>query len=335
MRITREILHTFAQQTVNSLLRSEPDIHAAYLVGSLIDENPLLGGITDIDLVLVHKYQATVTRECTPLTPDVSLDIYHKIREDYTKHRSFRQDPYMGYPLTHYNIILHDSEHWLEFIQSSVNAEFHRSDNVLARVRKFSNAARDNWFSLLQSPPKSHKDWLNRYLEILSLAANSISGLIGPPLTTRRFIKIFQDRAETLGVPKVLAGFYGLLGVEDESARNYDQWTTALEKDLILLTEGSSPPVHLLPCRHSYYLNGIKALLNSNDPNYAVWPLLKIWLDVRLVLTDPSDQTDVWEACLRTLGLTQEQAAEKIEALDAYLDNIDMVIESWEDVYGI
>ena len=335
MRITRELLHKYARQTVNVRLRSEPDIHAVYLVGSLVEEDPLLGGLTDIDLVLVHKYQATVCRECTPLTHDVSLDIYHKVREDYAKHRTFRQDPYMGYPLTHYNIILHDSEHWLEFIQSSVNAEFHRPDNVLARVRKFSNTAREKWFDLFQIPSNSHKVWLNQFLEILSLAANSISGLIGPPLTTRRFLMTFQERSESLGVPKVMAGFYGLLGVDDQSAENYEQWTEAFEKDLTLLAEEAAPPVHLLPFRHSYYLNGIKALIHSDTPNQAIWPLLKTWLDIQFALPEPSPQVEAWDNFLDVLALTPDQAAEKAEALDAYLDSLEMVVEAWDDAYGI
>jgi hypothetical protein len=335
MRITRELLHKFAQQTVKARLRSEPDIHAAYMMGSLIKENPLLGGITDIDLVLVHKYQAPAKRECLPLTPDVSLDIYHKIREDYADHRSFRQDPWMGYPLTHYNIILYDSEHWLEFIQSSVNAEFHRPDNVLKRVRKFSNAARENWFSMFQQPPQSHNAWLDRYLEILSLAANSISGLIGPPLTRRRFLMSFQERVETLGVVKVLAGFYGLLGLSEEQHEHLEVWADAFKQDLAFLSESTTPPVHLHPCRHKYYLNGIEALINGESPSHAIWPLLKTWLDVQMASKQTTPHVETWKDCLSSLGLTEERTADKIDALDAYLDSIEIVIESWEDAYGI
>lgn len=335
MRITRELLHKFAKQTVNARLRSEPDIHAAYMVGSLIEKDPLLGGTTDVDLVLVHKYQVPIERECNPITPDISLDMYHKVREAYTDHRAFRQDPLMGYPLTHYNIILFDSDHWLEFIQSSVNAEFHRSDNVLARVKKFSNAARENWFSLLQDPAQTHDEWLGRYLEILSLAANSISGLIGSPLTTRRFLLTLQDRVETLGVPKVMAGFYGLIGYNDEQNENLKNWANAFKEDLTYLTEKADVPVHLNPCRHSYYISGIQALVNGESPGHALWPLLRTWLDIQLALDEPSPNAQQWENCLVSLELTQDRAAEKCEALDAYLDSLDIVIESWENTYGI
>lgn len=335
MRITRELLHKFAQQTVNARLRSEPDIHAAYMMGSLLHEEPLLGGTTDIDLVLVHKYQAPTERECVRITPDVSLDIFHKIREDYTDHRAFRQDPLMGYPLTHYNIILFDNNHWLEFIQSSVNAEFHRADNVLARVRKFSSAARDQWFNLIQQTPDTHNEWLDRYLNILNMAANSVSGLIGPPLTRRRFLLTLENRVEDLGVQRILAGFFGLLGISNDQPEGLPDWINAFNEDLNYLSEKSSPPVHLLPCRHTYYTSAIKALSQSDSPGMAIWPLLRTWLDVHLSLDKSSPNSDLWKDCLNALNLSEDLADEKSEALDAFLDSVEIVIETWENTYGI
>jgi len=335
MRITRDILHKFAKQTVNARLRSEPDIHAAYMMGSLIHDDPLVGGTTDIDLVLVHKYQASTERECLSITPDVSLDIFHKVREDYDDHRAFRQDPWMGYPLTHYNIILYDTNHWLEFIQASVNAEFHRPDNVLVRVRKFSTSARDQWFTLLQQPFNTQDAWLDRYLITLSLAANSISGLIGPPLTRRRFLLTFEERVEDLGVPKILAGFQGLLGFSDGHQEDLFNWINAFEEDLAFISEKSTPPVHLLPCRHSYYTSAIEALAKSNSPAKAIWPLMRTWLDIRLALNKPSPNEETWKACLSSLNLSEDQVDEKSEALDAFLDSVDIVLETWESTYGI
>ena len=335
MRITRELLHKFAQQTVNARLKSEPDIHAAYMMGSIIRENPLLGGTADIDLVLVHKYSAPTDRECVSITPDVSLDIFHKVKDDYTDHRAFRQDPWMGYPLTHYNIILYDSNHWLEFIQSSVNAEFHRPDNVLARVRKFSSKARNQWFSLFQQPSNTHNAWLDRYLITLSLAANSVSGLIGPPLTRRRFLQTFEERVEDLGVPKILAGLNGLLGFSDDHDEELLTWIDAFKEDLVYLSEKSVPPAHLVPCRHSYYTGAIEALAKSDSPAQAVWPLLRTWLDIHIALNKPAPGADTWRNMLSSLDLSEEQADQKSEALDAYLDSVEIVIETWENAYGI
>ena len=42
----------------------------------------------------------------------------------------------------------------------------------------------------------------------------------------------------------------------------------------------------------------------------------------------------VWEACLETLNLTQESTTEKIEALDAFLDTVELLVETWATTYG-
>jgi hypothetical protein len=335
MRITRDLLHKIARQTVNQRKRSEPDLHAAYLTGSLLYNEPLLGGTTDIDLVLVHKYQAPVKREIEAITPELSLDIFHNIKDDYNQHRQLRQDPRLGYPLTHNHILLFDTDHWLEFIQASVSADFHRPDNVLARVKILLSAARENWFSLTQTPPKKHLNWLHRYLETLEQAANAVSGLIGPPLTTRRFMMTFNDRLETLGVPKFLAGFQGLLGFSEVQAQNLTPWIEAFELDLVHITDKPDFPVHLAPCRQAYYLEAIQALAENNNGHQAVWPLLQTWLDIQLTVPQPSPGVETWESCLETLSLTKKTSSEKNEALDSFLDTAEIIIETWADVYGI
>ena len=335
MRITQDLLNKFARETVKQRQRSEPDLHAAYLTGSILDKSPLLGGVTDIDLVLVHKYQAPVSRETLGLTNDISLDIFHKLQEHYDQPRHLRQDPWMGYPLTRSHILLYDTDHWLEFIQSSVSAEFHRPDNVLARVRRMINAARDNWFSLVQTPSETHQDWLRRYLEILALGGNAITGLIGPPLTTRRFLLTYGQRTSTLGVPQLMAGFLGLLGFSEDLQGALTTWVEGFEADFNHLLALTDIPIHLAECRRGYYLQGIQAMIESETPANAIWPLLRTWLDLRGVTPETTPGKPTWDDCLSTLGLTEDQAGSKTMALDAYLDTLEINIEAWAEAYGI
>jgi len=302
-------------------------------MGSVLTENPLLGGTTDIDLVLVHKYLAPAQRETVALTPEISLDILHKTLEDYRNLRQFRQDPWMGYPLTFNHILLYDTDHWLEFAQSSVTAEFHRSDNVLARVNTFLASARNRWRALI-NPPQTHIAWLDQYLEVLSLAANAISGLNGPPLATRRFMISLTRRLEALGIPEVGLGFRGLLGCSAILELPYTRWIDAFEQDLIHLTETASPPPDLSPCRHVYYTDSFRALALGEDPTYVVWPLLRTWIDVQLALPKTSPGYEIWQNAIEMLSLTEDVTQEKIDALDAYLDNIEVLIESWSSSYG-
>jgi hypothetical protein len=337
MRITQDLLNKFATETVKQHQRSEPDLHAAYLIGSLIKEDPLLGGTTDIDLVLVHKYKTPMAREVHPLTPEVSVDIFHKNQSDYEQHRQLRKDPELGYPLNHPNILLFDTDHWLEFIQSSVRAEFHRPDNVLARVNLFFDAARANWFTFMSDPPENHLAWLDRFLEVLSLAANAVCGLIGPPLTTRRFLITLKDQVETLGVPNIFVGFTSLLGFSDSPDKNLLEWVGGLNEDYSHLHQSSTPPVHLSACRQPYYVRAVKALMESKDPMPAYWPLLRIWLDIKLASetsTTPTLGQAAWKDLLKSLNLVEETEEEKIEGLDAYLDTIEITIETWANTYA-
>lgn len=331
MRITQELLHKIARETVKARQRSEADLHAAYLTGSLLTEEPLLGGTTDIDLVLVHKYQIPIERETVAVSREVSLDIIHKRKDAFDQHRRLRQDPWQGYPLTMSHILLADTDHWLEFIQAGVTADFYRSDNVLARVRSLLAAAREGWFTLKQSADSDPRAWLRQYLTTMALAANTIAGLIGPPLTTRRFLLTYAERVETLGVPNLLAGIYGLLGYSNSVEENLPQWTNALEADLARLGEMPASLVHLAPCRHAYYLDAIRAMTESGSPQAALWPLLKVWLDAQSTTTS----ADEWESCLQAIQLSAQYQPQKIEALDAYLDTVELVVEDWAALYGI
>lgn len=335
MRITKNLLLKFAKETVNQRKRSEPDLHAAYLMGSLLEDDPLLGGTTDIDLVLVHKYLAPAHRETTALTPEISLDIYHKVQDDYRQLRDFRQDAWMGYPLTNNHILLFDTDHWLEYAQSCVTADFHRTDNVLSRVTAFLNTARTGWRRLYEITPHNHLAWLDQYLDSLAMGANAIAGLIGPPLTNRRFMLTFKQRLETLGVPEVWAGFCGLLGSANIQTASFDEWIDAFEGDLIELAETSTPPVHLSAPRQAYYIQGVRALANSDDPSSMIWPLLRTWLDIHLSLPEPSSRIETWDTFLAALDLSDTFSDIKTEALDAYLDTLEVLIESWAQTYGV
>ena len=53
MRITPELLFKIAEDTVAERTESNPAIIAAFLVGSVWDGEPVLGGTADIDLVFI------------------------------------------------------------------------------------------------------------------------------------------------------------------------------------------------------------------------------------------------------------------------------------------
>ncbi|MBG0770837.1 MAG: hypothetical protein H0S82_03965 [Anaerolineaceae bacterium] len=330
MRLTDDLLHKFALDAVKTRSRNEPDIHAAYLTGSILTNEALLGGAADIDIVLIHRYQITTEREVEAITPEVSLDIQHVLKDSFEPHRKLRQDPWLGYPLTQPKIMLHDTNHWFEFIQAGVSADFQSAENVLARSNLQLSAARENWMKLLKSAPKSQVLWIQQSLNILALAANAVAGLIGPPLTTRRFLVNFREQALTLGAPAVLADFIGLLGNLEVTQEQLRNWTDAFEKELSNAS-GQPLPVDLAPCRHAYYLNAIRALMLGDAPEEALWPLLKAWTDLNSAVSTPP--SEAWLGCLDALQLNKEHLDQKAEALDAFLDNVELVLETWANTY--
>lgn len=335
MRITRDLLHKFARETVKQRQRSEPDLYAAYLSGSLLDDEPLLGGTTDIDLILVHKFQAPTKRETVGLTREISLDIFHEVQDRYAQHRQLRQDPWMGYPLFNTQIVLFDTDHWLEFIQSSVRADFLKPENILVRVNYFFNAARDNWLHLAQKSTQNHLEWLDQYLLTLSMAANALSGLEGPPLSTRRFLMDLRYTCELIREPKFFAGFMGLLGATSSNIDRLPAWIDAFEKDYVTLDPSNNPPPHVAACRQAYYVDALRDFASGDVPSDAAWPLLRTWLDVRLASSTPPPSQKSWESLLETLELTAEAAGQKVDALDAFLDTLEIEIEDWAESNGL
>ena len=211
MHITRETLLQAARDATRHGVRSEYDLVAIYGVGSLLTNSPLLGGAADIDLVFIHTDEPAIPREIVRLTPELTLDIAHHAQSRYLQPRHLRQDAWVGSSLCQTRLILHDAQHWFEFTQASVCAHFTLPGNVLDRARQQATAARQVWLDLA-NPPTDHARNLLAYLKALELAANAIAILSGAPLTERRFLLGFPERARSIGKPGLYTGLLGLLG---------------------------------------------------------------------------------------------------------------------------
>ncbi len=57
-------------------------------------------------------------------------------------------DAGLGYLLINNPMLLHDTQHWFEFIQASVRSQFWQPDNVIQRVRPMVEHARQTWAGL-------------------------------------------------------------------------------------------------------------------------------------------------------------------------------------------
>src|SRR5512146_2305482 len=215
MRVTRESLIRIAKETALERSFNDRSVIAAYLTGSLSAEgDPMLGGVTDIDLVLVHSTPAPMSREIVKLTPDFHVDIHHRAKSDYRSTRELRSDPLLGYEMYDPTFVW-QREKFFEFVQAGLRAgsEFHSPAVVLARCRKLLDEARRGWIDLSDiTPGKAGAVQVKQFLQAVENVANAVAEINGAPLAERRFLVEFPSRADAAERPELTEGVFNLIG---------------------------------------------------------------------------------------------------------------------------
>src|SRR5512146_1969612 len=128
MRITRDNLIKIAHDAANQRVKISRRIICIYLTGSCLTEDPLLGGTTDIDLVIVQDGEPVQPREVLRLTDEVHLDISYYAQEMFHQPRHLRTDPWLGPFIYNKPMLLHDTAHWFDYTQASTGAMFLHPD---------------------------------------------------------------------------------------------------------------------------------------------------------------------------------------------------------------
>jgi hypothetical protein len=331
MRITRETLVRIAKETAQKRALADPGLVAAYLTGSLRSENPFLGNSTDIDIVLVHAGQPKVRREVLPVTPEIHLDIVHNPRSEYERPKELRIHPWLG-PELYDPLPLYVTQHFFEFIQAGVRAEYSEPVNVLARARKNAEHARQIW-SGLQLSQETGPALLLSYLKGVNHAANAVALLTGGPLAERRFLLQFQERAGAAGAPGLAAGLLGLLGGAQVDAATLSKFLTEWEKTFVEAASRKEVHASIAAPRLAYYKLAFEAMLAGEYPQSVLWPLVHTWTLSAAVL--PPTHLSKWQAAGETLGLTGEAFNERMEGLDNFLDTVEELLENMATSQGL
>jgi hypothetical protein len=333
MRITPAILNKIVQDTVTQRSKSDRDLLAVYVHGSLLSANPLLGGATDIDLFFVHNADIPESREIVRITDNVHLDIAHHSRDLYRVARELRLHPWMG-PSIYDCKIVYDPQHFMDFTQASVRGQFNQPDNVIYRARTQAEHARQIWFSLQNGVGAADLGDCAQYLLAVEHAANAIASLSGSPLTERRFLISFAEKAEAVGHRGLFNGLLGLLGgpsVDAEVLRTWlPAWQTAFEA-----VSSKDPPPRFNPCRLNYYLRAFEEVLAGEQPHCVLWPLAKTWTALIGLLPQAAPERVAWLEVGNHLGLLGEGIPQRVVALDSYLDTIEEVLDAWAEQYGL
>jgi hypothetical protein len=333
MRITSKMLQKIAGDTVQERIKTEHSIIAAYLQGTALEENPVLGGTADIDLVFIHDSLIN-DREIVRLTADVHLDILHHPKTKYENPRDLRIDPWLGFSLF-YARPLYDPQHFLDFVQAGVRGMFELPDNLLARVQSQLEAARQTWLDFHNQHYEPGPEQVWRYLTALESVANGLACLSGPPLTERRFLLGFPARAEATGHPGLYPGLLGLLGVSDLDSREMTNWVPLWDEAFEEVCDQATAPRNLHRHRKAYYRKAFGELLTGDQPQAAAWPLMRTWTQAALDLHPGSPQRVAWQNTFEGIRLTGESFEERLAGLDIYLDLADEVFEAWRGERGI
>jgi hypothetical protein len=334
MRINRDTLLGIANDTVAQRVRQERGILSAYLCGSLLGENFLLGGATDIDLVFIHIDTPPVEREILRLTDEVHLDIAHYAQKVFREPRRLRQHAWLG-PTIFSCRLLHDPGHFMDFTLASVRGQFERPDHVLERARPQLEHARQMWVGLSgkMAGPAGPQE-VSLYLKAIEHAVNAVACLSGPPLTERRFLLGFPERAAAAKHPGLYPGLLGMLGAPRVSQEAMRSWLPQWEDTVNALDEVERP-VKLHPARRPYYLLAFRSLVEGERPQAVLWPLLRTWTQAVAVLPPEHSLLDAWRAACRELSLLDEAFYERVAALDAFLDMVDETLDGWAHINGV
>jgi hypothetical protein len=334
MRITRDILLKAARTVVQQRTMRDKHILCVYLTGSIIDDLPLLGGTADIDLVFVHDQPPAQPREIIRLTPDVHLDLAHHDQSIYNQPRELRIDPWIGSYLLKDPIVLHGTQHWFEYIQSTVRASFYQPETVLKRAFPLTEKARQVWLDFQLDPQNPDPERVWAYLQALEMAANSLAVLEGVPLTERRFLLQFPQRVADLGYPGMAAGLIDLIAPQMPSTETIEKWVVDWKSTLTKIGQDPDCPIHLSSIRHGYYTRAVEALI-TDEPAAALWILLHTWTRAILSCQTDTDSLENWSACLTELGIYGEHFQNCMNNFDQFLDQVEEIIEGWADQNGI
>jgi hypothetical protein len=333
MRINRNMLLKLANDAVEKCVNTDHSVIAIYLQGSLLSESPLIGNTADIDLFFIHNDEVDLEREIIRISDEVHLDIAHHSHRIYRQPRELRVDPWLG-PVVYNCKIMYDPQHFIDFVQASVRGQFNNPENVVTRVQKQSVHARELWESFNNDPRLPGPQDASSYLRALDHAANAIAGINGQSLTERRYLPALLQNAAAVHKPGLYKGFLGLLGASAVDASSMRAWLTGWRSAYSSLADGQTP-IRLHPHRLLYYERAIEVMLDSETPQDALWPLWRTWTHV--ICAQPAEVTlqTAWQEAGERLGLLGDAFSQKIDALDAYLDQVEELLETWGRENGI
>jgi predicted nucleotidyltransferase len=326
MRVTRESLLRIAKETAQERAYNDIDIVAAYLTGSLLNVEPMLGGTADIDIVFVHKNKPAKPREFVKLTPDFHLDISRRAKDEFKSPRELRSDPWLGYEM-YDPIFLYEREKFFDFIQASLRAgfDFEQPPLMLQRCRKMLSHGRQIWMDIAEMEKAVGPGEIRKFMKSLFHVLNAVAELSGPPIQERRLLLEFPVRANAAQQTGLIAKAFGLIGANNVDVEKVKGWVPDWKSAFTIAGEKPNVDLRINPIRTNYYEKAIKAMLEGEISLAALWPLIHTWTLSAEVLE--GDQLKFWQDAAGTLGLFGAGFAERVDALDQFIDEVEIAFD--------
>jgi hypothetical protein len=197
---------------------------------------------------------------------------------------------------------------------------------MLQRCHKLLSHGRGIWMDLTEMDEASvGPKEVKKYMKSLFHALNAVAELSGPPIQERRLLLEFPARAEAAGKPGMATSAFGLLGANHVDIEKLQLWFSDWKSAFKLASEKAGVDFRIHPARVNYYEKGIKAMLEGDIPFAAIWPLLHTWTLAAEVLE--GDHFNFWQKAVSELGLLGAGFTERVEGLDHFLDDIEIVFE--------
>jgi hypothetical protein len=166
---------------------------------------------------------------------------------------------------------------------------------------------------------------IRKYMKALFHALNAVAELSGPPIHERRLLLEFPSRAEAAQQTGLVAGAFALIGANNVDAEKVKGWVADWKSAYTLASEKDGVDPRIDPIRLNYYEKAIKAMLEGAIPLAALWPLFHTWTISVEVLE--GDHFKFWQTAAGELGLLGAGFTEKVDGLDHFIDDIEVVFD--------
>lgn len=329
MRITHDVLLNLAKENAARLAESDRSLVCIYLTGSLLEKEPFLGGLTDIDLICVHDRPQAVPRQIIRITEEVHLDVAHQEQTLYDHPRHLRADAWVGGALCSSPVVLHETLHWFDYTLSSVAAQFWLADNVAARARSFSARARKTWLDLSDEVVPQGPKRIQAYLGAVNDLCNAVACLTGMPLPQRRLGIELPRRLERIGRTDLLGRLVETFYSEKVTQEKLASWLPLWRDGLVSIRGLDNAPVSLGRYRMAYYEKAVNAM-SEDHPAASLWLTLQTWTLAAQIMPRSEEPYKAWQSVCKELSLDTRHMPERLSAVDGLIDSVDEIIDTWQ-----